>query len=250
LTEFILFGGTTEGRESAALLAGSGHETLVCVASAYGEAMLEPQAHLTVQARPLDEEAMASLLRQHRPRLVMDATHPYADGVSASLRRACGREGMPYLRIVRPAMPEDGCLYFDDLPGLVSYLNNSRDLIFSTLGGKEASALSAVEQAAERIFLRVLPRVESLNACLDACFLPAHIICMQGPFSKELNRAMFAETKAQILVTKETGAAGGFPEKVEAARELDMRVAVLRRPPDTDGITVTELANRLKEGSL
>lgn len=212
--------------------------------------MLEPQAHLTVQARPLDEEAMASLLRQHRPRLVMDATHPYADGVSASLRRACGREGMPYLRIVRPAMPEDGCLYFDDLPGLVSYLNNSRDLIFSTLGGKEASALSAVEQAAERIFLRVLPRVESLNACLDACFLPAHIICMQGPFSKELNRAMFAETKAQILVTKETGAAGGFPEKVEAARELDMRVAVLRRPPDTDGITVTELANRLKEGSL
>lgn len=245
-----MFGGTTEGRESAALLAGSGHETLVCVASAYGEAMLEPQAHLTVQARPLDEEAMASLLRQHRPRLVMDATHPYADGVSASLRRACGREGMPYLRIVRPAMPEDGCLYFDDLPGLVSYLNNSRDLIFSTLGGKEASALSAVEQAAERIFLRVLPRVESLNACLDACFLPAHIICMQGPFSKELNRAMFAETKAQILVTKETGAAGGFPEKVEAARELDMRVAVLRRPPDTDGITVTELANRLKEGSL
>ena len=245
-----MFGGTTEGRESAALLAGSGHETLVCVASAYGEAMLEPQAHLTVQARPLDEEAMASLLRQHRPRLVMDATHPYADGVSASLRRACGREGTPYLRIVRPAVPEDGCLYFDDLPGLVSYLNNSRDLIFSTLGGKEASALSAVEQAAERIFLRVLPRVESLNACLDACFLPAHIICMQGPFSKELNRAMFAETKAQILVTKETGVAGGFPEKVEAARELGMRVAVLRRPPDTDGITVKELANRLKEGSL
>ena len=250
MTEFVLFGGTTEGREAAALLTDSGHETLVCVASAYGEAMLAPRAHLTVQARPLDEEAMVSLLRQHRPRLVLDATHPYADGVSADLRRACGLTDTPYLRIVRPAVPEDGCLYFDDLAGLVSYLNTGRDLIFSTLGGKEAFALSAVEQAAQRIFIRVLPRAESLNACLDAGFLPSHIVCMQGPFSKELNRAMFAQTKAQILVTKETGAAGGFPEKVEAARELGMRVAVLRRPPDTDGITVQKLAECLKEGTL
>jgi precorrin-6x reductase len=53
---------------------------------------------------------------------------------------------------------------------------------------------------------------------------------MQGPFSETLNRAMFEAADARILVTKDSGREGGFPEKVRAAKALGMKVAVLERP--------------------
>ena len=40
---------------------------------------------------------------------------------------------------------------------------------------------------------------------------------MQGPFSCEMNAATIRQTGAKYLVTKESGAAGGFLEKLEAA---------------------------------
>jgi precorrin-6x reductase len=84
----------------------------------------------------------------------------------------------------------------------------------------------------ERLIARVLPSVESIELCLEAGILPSHIICMQGPFSHEMNLAMFRDMKAKILVTKESGASGGFNEKLSAARELGMSVFLLKRPPD------------------
>lgn len=250
MTEIVLFGGTTEGRTLALLLQKKQYETLVCVASDYGESLLKPGPCLCVHAQPLNEDAMCRLLQETRPRLVLDATHPYADGVSKSIRTACQKTNLSYLRVLRQTATPADCLLFDDLPALIAFLNESEKVIFSTLGAKEAVALSAVHHAADRVWIRVLPRCESLEACANAGFPPSHIICMQGPFSTDLNRALFAETNAQILVTKETGAAGGFPEKVSAARELGMEVAVLRRPPETAGVTMAELTRRIEEDLL
>ena len=100
---------------------------------------------------------------------------------------------------------------------------------------KEAAALSEVTGAFERIWLRILPSLEGLRMCLDAGFPAKHIICMQGPFSEELNEAMFRACGAQILLTKDTGSAGGFPEKLAAAKKCGMKVFVIKRPEDSEG---------------
>ena len=55
-----------------------------------------------------------------------------------------------------------------------------------------------------------------------------------------INEAMFRETKASVLLTKESGKAGGFSEKVRAADDLDMEVLILRRPDADRGVTVDE----------
>ena len=70
---------------------------------------------------------------------------------------------------------------------------------------------------AERIVLRILPLESSLQIALKLGYKPAHIICMQGPFSKELNVAMLKKYGSKFMVTKDSGAVGGFDEKVEAA---------------------------------
>ena len=51
---------------------------------------------------------------------------------------------------------------------------------------------------------------------------------------------MFRHTGAEILLTKDSGKAGGFPEKVKAAEKLGMEVLILRRPETNPGITVEE----------
>ena len=60
-------------------------------------------------------------------------------------------------------------------------------------------------------------------------FPPKNIICMQGPFSRELNVALLRQYHIQTLVTKDTGGYGGFREKAEAAREAGCALLVVER---------------------
>ncbi len=250
MADVLLFGGTAEGRELAEALRERGVPALVSVATEYGESLLEPGGGLRVRRGALDEGGMAALMAQEAPRAVIDATHPYAEEVSRNLRAACGSAGIKYLRVVRERAAGEGFTPFGSLEELIPWLDGRPGVIFSTLGAKEAAALAAVPGAFDRVWLRVLPRLESLAACLDAGFPAKHIICMQGPFSEELNAAMFKAAGADILVTKETGAAGGFPEKLAAAKRCGMSTAVIVRPKDEHGVTVSVLKKLIEEGGL
>ncbi len=70
---------------------------------------------------------------------------------------------------------------------------------------------------------------------------------MQGPFSVEMNCALLRLTRAGWLVTKESGHAGGFAEKLEAARACKTRTIVIRRPGQRDGISLEEAKEELRK---
>mgnify|MGYP002732313138 CR=1 FL=1 len=250
MIDVLLFGGTSEGRTLARLLQSKGIPTLVCVATEYGEALLEAGGSLSVHTGRLGAKEMLTLLQKERPRRVVDATHPYASAVSDTLKAACRESGADYMRVRREPCKEEGCIEFSSMPALVSWLNTQQGTVFSMLGAKEAAALSAVNGYRERMWLRILPSIDSLHICLAAGFSPKHIICMQGPFSEEMNAAMLHAANASIALTKESGAAGGFPEKLAAAKRLGIPLAVLQRPEDTKGCTLPELMQRIEEGSL
>lgn len=107
LRPVLLFGGTTEGRELAARLAGRGQRTILCVATDYGREVLEPEllanSCLDVRIGRMDAEEMRRLILEEEPGLVVDATHPYADQVTRNVREACEKTGREYLRCLRPA---------------------------------------------------------------------------------------------------------------------------------------------------
>jgi len=250
VTEIILFGGTTEGRELALLLREQGLPALACVATDYGEALLAAGGSLAVHAGRLDQAAMTELLRGEQPRLVIDATHPYAAEAGRNIRAACRAAGIRYVRVGRERLADTGCVRFAGLDALIAWLNACPGTVFSALGAQEAAALARVEGFSERIWLRILPSAEGLAACLAAGFPARHIICMQGPFSQELNEALFRAAGASVLVTKESGRPGGFPEKAAAARKCGMAIAVLGRPYEEQGMTLTELKQSIAEGRL
>ena len=90
---------------------------------------------------------------------------------------------------------------------------------------------------------------KSLHLCESAGLKPAHILAMQGPFSKEMNVAMLKSVDAKFLVTKDSGSKGGFEEKQAAAREAGAKLVVIGRPPQRDGLnfvdTLSLLCHRL-----
>ncbi|NTU88548.1 MAG: precorrin-6A reductase [Actinobacteria bacterium] len=245
--DVILFGGTTEGRELADFLVLKGIPSLVCVATEYGEQLLSCEQPVDVLTGRLDEYDMGALFSKESPRLVIDATHPYASEVSTNLKLACSASGARYERVSRQACDIDGCRCFTDMDSLVRWLDGTSGVIFSTLGAKEARALTAVSDFEQRVFMRMLPSPEGIADCIEMGYPASHLYCMQGPFSEELNQALFKETSASILVTKESGSNGGFEEKIEAARQCGMHIAVLTRPEKNEGCTVEETKTMIVE---
>lgn len=255
MVEFVIFGGTTEGRELAQFLEARGHLLLVCVATEYGASLAFSAGSVAVQLHigRMDADRMECLLREQQPRLVLDATHPYAEEVKCNIRTACAAAGIPCWHVRREpeAGKTGGILTFPTMEDIVRWLNQNPGVIFSTLGAKEAAALGKVQGAAERLWLRILPMEESLRLAAEAGIPPKHIIAMQGPFSRVFNEILFRETEADILLTKDSGRVGGFAEKCRAARSCGMTVLVLARPKEVGlFLTLDEIKRRLQEGIL
>ena len=249
MCKICVFAGTTEGRELAGWLADRGAMVYGCVATEYGGTLLEERENLTVSARRLTREEMAALFRERGFDCVVDATHPYAPVVTENISGACGETGTPYLRLLRDSggLPED-CVYVEDTREAVEYLTGTRGNILLATGSKELAAYAALPDYADRVYARVLPVESSIAACRETGLPVSHILAMQGPFSAELNAAMLKTVDARILVTKESGSKGGFPEKAEAARLAGVTLLVIGRPCQKQGLsygeTVRELSRR------
>ncbi len=224
----LIFGGTTEGREISHLLAERGAQVLVCVATEYGREEQGKAPGITVLTGRKDRTAILSLLEGAD--LCIDATHPYAENISRTLRNACDAAGEPLRRLLRRESAADGGTRVADAPAAAALLAREQGNILLTTGSKELGAFSAIEP--QRLYPRVLPSHESLSACEAAGIPHRNILAMQGPFSQELNEALIRQYRIAWVVTKDGGAAGGFPEKARAAEATGAGLIVLRRPED------------------
>lgn len=239
--KILLFGGTAEGRTLALRLAGRRCGVVYCVATEYGAALLPEGENVEIHMGRLDRVEMEELMRSCGCRCAVDATHPYADVVSANIRAAAAAVGMPAYRLVRKEGAEEaGWLHAPDAARAAELLTGTQGNILLTTGSKDLPCY-AVPGLIERVFPRVLPSMESLSRCLELGFPAAHVLCMQGPFSVALNAALLEQYQIKILVTKSTGAAGGFAEKAEAARQMGATLLVIDRPCAETGLELESM---------
>lgn len=242
----LLFAGTTEGRELAGFLSAHGVDTLACVATDYGKEVLPPLPYVTVHSGRMQESEMRVLMRDAD--LVIDATHPYATEVTKTIRAAADAQKKACYRLVRPQGSTDhSVITVSDSRQAASFLNTVTGAVLLTTGSKELESFTAVYRYQERIWPRVLPSAEVLQKCAALGFPAAHIIAMQGPFSRQLNEAMLRQIQAKYLVTKDGGDAGGFSEKLEAAAAAGVTVIVIGRPAQENGMTILQMQSFLKE---
>ncbi len=227
--------GTQDGRELIGRLLEKGYAVAASVVSRYGAELLESYGkdHLLINDRPLDEGAMRSFLREHEIRLMVDASHPYAENVSRNAMAACHAANVPYLRYERPDTPVTyRKVYpvgdYQEAAGKASELGRN---IFLTTGSRNLKIFAEASCLKDCVLtVRVLPSAGVLSECEALGFAPKQIVAMQGPFSQSLNEELFRQYHAEVIVTKNGGKIGGADTKLAAAEAMGLPVVMIERP--------------------
>lgn len=239
--KILLFAGTTEGRELAEYLVERNVKVHACVATPYGESLLPQKRLLSISHQRLDVCQMKELIKEFAPRYVIDATHPFAKEVTENIKNACIEMNAPYIRLLRAAGQAGESVCVKDVEAAVEYLEGTSGNILITTGSKELENYTRLTDYQERIFARVLSVGDVAVKCEELGIRGRHLICMQGPFSVEMNLAMLREYKISYLVTKESGIAGGYPEKCEAAAMAGVGLVAIGRPQQESGMSLGEV---------
>lgn len=242
----LIFAGTTEGRKLAEAIAESRKvqgKFIVCAATEHGGHLLPKSGgKLSVRTGRLDEDEMETLIKSEKIFRIIDATHPYAAAVSGNIKEAADKSGAEYVRLLRAESEiSDSYTVVPDTESVVEYLRSHEGKALLTTGSKELAAYTALENFGERLYARILPTPEMVSKAFELGFDAAHLICMQGPFSYETNLALLRQTGAAYLVTKESGKAGGFEEKLSAASAAGVKVIIIGRPVCEEGKSLEEV---------
>lgn len=231
----LLVGGTSDARAICDALAEAGVDAVVCTATGYGASLAALEAG-DVRSGRLDAQGMAELGLGRLA--IVDASHPFAVQASESARSAARTAGVPYIRFEREGAAEAaeraGAVVCEDAESAARAAvraAGAEGTVLLTVGSRTVGIYAeACRAAGVRCVARVLPVPEALEACAEAGLAPSDVIAMQGPTSVELEAALLRHLEASVLVTKDSGEAGGVPQKLQAALAAGATAVVVARP--------------------
>jgi len=228
-----VFSGTSDGNALASKLSVTGYHVIVSTATEYGrEIVCENLPGITIRSGRMGVDARRHELVNSGARAIVDATHPFATTISHQLMQLAKMTSIPYLRYERPPARSSGPAVFCKTmweAATESVAKGGR--VFLASGAKDLPIFLKHEGASRcEWYVRLTPEPDSLQRALDLGVPRANICAMQGPFSKEFDELLWKSWRIDCVVTKESGEAGGFLAKAEAARSLGIRLIVVERP--------------------
>ncbi|MFL6090678.1 MAG: cobalt-precorrin-6A reductase [Aeromicrobium sp.] len=226
----LLLGGTSEARELAVLLQDAGVRFVSSLAGRVAQPRLPVGA---VQIGGFGGVAgLRAYLAEQRVEAVIDATHPFAEGMTRNAVAACAADSIPLLRLERPgwaaAEHADDWHWVDD--------HNQAAAEAARLG--ERPFLTVGRQALDR-FVGPLAGHRTLARVVDApgVAIPTTwtVILSRGPYPIEAERQLFDEYDIDVLVTKDSGGTYTWA-KMELAAVRGTTVVIVRRADAPAGV--------------
>lgn len=233
-----ILGGTGEARRLAAELYGRpGLRVISTLAGRVREPRL-PVGEVVIGGFG-GPDGLAGWLREQRVDAVVDATHPFAERISASAATAAGLAAVPLLLLRRPgwaAGDGDDWHWVGSLGEAAAALRGRR--VFLTTGRQ---GLAAFARCPGWFLVRC---VEPPDPPVPARM---RLVLSRGPYTVDGELTLMRDNRIEVLVTKDSG--GELTAaKLTAARRLGIPVLVVRRPapPDVPGVeTVGEAVSWL-----
>jgi precorrin-6A/cobalt-precorrin-6A reductase len=237
----LILGGTTEARGLAERLAQ--RQDIEALISLAGR---------TADPRPLPlptriggfggVEGLIDYLAKENVDLLVDATHPFANQISANAASAAERSGVPLFALRRPAwesVASDRWTRVHDVDAAAAALGGKPRRVFLAIGRQEAGRFSTAPQ--HSYLVRSVDPVDPPLAVPDCRYLLA-----SGPFSEVDERRLLADERIDVVVTKNSGGSATYG-KIAAARELGLDVIVIerRKPPGVTAVSTVEAAMAL-----
>jgi precorrin-6A/cobalt-precorrin-6A reductase len=233
----LILGGTAEARELAARLDAAGVRAVSSLAGRVTRPRL-PVGEVRIGGFG-GPAALARWLAERDVRAVVDATHPFAERMSASAAHAAPRAGVPLLRLERPGWserPGDRWTWvanLEEAAAAISRLGATRVLL--TSGRQGLRAFAGVDGA------------WFLIRCVDPPEPPLppryELLLDRGPYTLEGERALLDAHAIDLIVTKDSGGPH-TAAKLDVARARGLPAIVVRRPPRTAEVaTVATVAD-------
>ena len=218
----LVFGGTTEGRKAVKVLEEAGNVFYYSTKTGGQEV---PLRHGIRIDGALNREAMLVFCREHDVQLLVDAAHPFAVELHKTVIAVAEELRVPVVRFERIYPPRDADIVwlnsYDDL-----HLPPSTTLL-ATTGVQTISRLKHLEAQGVRVVYRILQREQSV-ALAHHQGADDSQLCFYEDGGDE--RLLLEQLRPDAILLKESGLSGGFREKVEAARELGIRIYAVCRP--------------------
>jgi precorrin-6A/cobalt-precorrin-6A reductase len=223
----LILGGTTEARELGLALA---NRDLVTTMSLAGRTATPAAQPVPVRRGGFGgADGLAAYLRTERIDFLIDATHPYAETISANAARAAVQTNTPILAIRRPpwtAVDGDVWIEISDAQDAVRALGERPRRVFLAVGRQDLTPFAAAPQ--HQYFIRSVDPVEPPLAVPQA-----HYILARGPFTESDDRTLLGSLCVDAIVAKNSGG-GATYSKIAAARVLGIPVLMFRRPAVAD----------------
>jgi precorrin-6A/cobalt-precorrin-6A reductase len=218
----LVLGGTAEARELATALAA---QDVAVTTSLAGRVANPRRPEGAVRTGGFGgPEALARWLEEQRIAAVVDASHPFAEGISASAARACASAAVPLLRLERPGWHPGPGDRWHRVPTLADAATAIPDLGNRVLLTTGRQGLAAFAEGEAWFLIR----------CVDPPEPPlprrCGVILDRGPYTLEGERRLLDAHAIDLLVTKDSGGDHTRP-KLDAARERGLPVIVVDRPP-------------------
>jgi precorrin-6A/cobalt-precorrin-6A reductase len=234
----LILGGTAEASALAAEVLARAGDRLDVVSSFAGrvEGLRPPPGRVRIGGFG-GVDGLASYIKEETIDLLVDATHPFADQISRNACAAAERTGIPRLVLWRPSWPRhplDRWIEVDGIGAAAHALRHLGPRVWLTVGGSELPGFAGLD---EHWFL-----VRVIDAAKQPLpFRNFEVIEARGPFTLENERALIRHHRIDVIVSKASGGSATYA-KIEAAREADLPVVMVRRPLPEPGERVESVA--------
>jgi precorrin-6A/cobalt-precorrin-6A reductase len=240
----LLLGGTSDALPIAEGLVQKGYRVLISKAT---DVPLPTGDHPNMETRcgPLDETSLAELIEERGVLAIVDATHPYATAIRGTASRVAQQKGVPCLSFLRPPAVSQATpgveLVPDHATAAAAAFSHGRPVLLTTGTRNLAPYAKQSQRTGLPLIVRTLNHAASLGACRNAGIPIEHILACRGPFSVAENRRHIRMFQIGVLVSKDSGTAGGTAEKLEAARAEGCHVIVVVRPKISNQQTFSDV---------
>jgi precorrin-6A/cobalt-precorrin-6A reductase len=184
---------------------------------------------------------LTDYLQSHRIQALIDATHPFAAQISWNAAAAATMAGIPHLMLVRPPWEKaegDRWIEVEHNPAAATALPGLANRVFLTIGRQELATYATLEN------LWFLMRMIDPPVA-DTPIPKGQLLLERGPFTLHDERSLLLEHNIEAIVSKNSGGAATYA-KIIAARELNLPVVMVQRPPIPEVMQATTIPDTLR----